>query len=516
MDEQGTGGKELNLEKLSEVFYRVLGPMNELAQLKKDMSFMVPGSQFSPAFKNHTWDGRVSFFDARRRTIPAGLYPMVYKICKERNFDLRVDDFVKADQINDPKPDTEAFIKSLNLPFAPREYQIQQFEKAITHRRGVICSPTGSGKSLVIYLCVRWLLENMSGKILLVVPTVSLVEQMWSDFKDYGWTDVDEYGEQLYSGKEPTFKKRFLLTTYQSIMKKDMDFFESYTTLMNDEAHSVKSAMLMKIAKMCQNARYRLGFTATVPNEPIDYLNIYGMLGWKIYDLKSYELIDQGYLSRIKVVNLFLEYSEATRKRGSGRSYAEEVNLLEDSDERLQGFAYILDNLPETQNTLILVNHIRHLKKMQKWLEETYKDKFKIHVIQGATDPIAREGIRQGMENEKGSVLLATYGTMSTGINIKRIHHIIFGASSKSPIRVLQSIGRGLRLHESKDKLILWDVVDDLSTKTKRGNLKLNYMMKHWNERFTEIYGPQKFECLKKTLNLNVETEENANAQADK
>lgn len=493
----------MNLEKLNEVLYRVSGPYTELSQLKKDLSFFVPGSQFSPAFKNHMWDGKISFLDGRHRTVPAGLYPLIYKTCQEMKYDLRVDEGVKADQTQDPAPDTEGFLKTLNLPFEPRDYQTKQFEKAITHRRGVICSPTGSGKSLVIYMVVRWLLENTSGKILLVVPTVSLVEQMWNDFKDYGWSDIDEHGEQLYAGKSPTFKKRLLLTTYQSIMKRDMDFFEPYTSLLNDEAHSVKSAMLMKIAKMCVNARYRIGFTATVPTETIDYLNIFGVLGWKIYDLKSYELIGQGYLSQIKVVNMFLEYPEATRKRGSNRSYAEEVNLLEESDERLQGFAYILDNLSATQNTLILVNHIKHLEKMEKWLEERYKEKYKIHVIQGATDPIAREGIRQGMENEKGSVLLATYGTMSTGINIKRIHHIIFGASSKSHIRVLQSIGRGLRLHESKDKLILWDIVDDLSTKTKRGNLKLNYMMKHWNERFTEIYGPQKFECLKKTIMIN-------------
>ena len=489
----------MQLEKLNEALYRVSGPYEELSQLKKDLSFFVPGSQFSDAFKNHSWDGKVSLLDARNRTVPAGLYPLVYKTCREMRYDLQVDEGVRLDQTKDPKPDTEAFLNSLDLPIEPRDYQLEQFETAISCRRGVICSPTGSGKSLVVYLVLRWLLEHNPGKVILIVPTVSLVEQMWSDFKDYGWEDVDEYGEQLYAKKEPTFKKRFLLTTFQSVMKKPIDFFEPYTAVLNDEAHSAKSAMLMKIDKMCMNAKYRLGFTATIPKEPIDYLNIFGVLGWKIYDLKSYELIDQGYLSNIKIVNMFLEYPEATRKLGTGRSYPEEIHLIEESDERLQGFAYILDHLPMTQNTLILVNHIEHLEKMEAWLKGTYEEKFKIHVIQGKTDPIAREGIRQGMENEKGSVLLATYGTMSTGINIKRIHNIVFGASSKSPIRVLQSIGRGLRKHESKERLVLWDMVDDFSTKTRTGNLKLNYMMKHWKERF-DLYLAQKFECLKKTL----------------
>ena len=491
----------MNLEKLNEVLYRVSGPYNELSLLKKELSFMVPGAQFSQAYKSNSWNGKISLMDGRNRTVPAGLYNAIYRICKNNDFELRVDDGVKKDLTPDPLPDTKALIEAIKLPFEPRDYQIEQFETAVSKRKGVICSPTGSGKSLVIYMFIRWCLENIPGKIILIVPGVSLVEQMWSDFKSYGWDKIEDDTERLYSGMEPTFQKRLLITTYQSVMRNDKEFFEGYSVLINDEAHSVKSAMLSKIAKMCTNAHYRIGFTATVPNEPLDYMNIFGVLGWRIYNLKAFELIDKGYLSEIKVVNLFLEYGEAFRKRVINRSYQEEVHVLESSTERLGGFAYILDHLPDTQNTLILVNHIEHLEMMEKWLNEKYAAKYKIHVIQGSTDPLAREGIRQGMENEKGSVLLATYGTMSTGINIKRIHNIVFGASSKSPIRVLQSIGRGLRLHETKSKLILWDIVDNLSYKTKRGNQKLNYMMKHWNERLN-IYTEQNFECLKKTLKL--------------
>ena len=183
----------MQLEKLNEALYRVSGPYEELSQLKKDLSFFVPGSQFSDAFKNHSWDGKVSLLDARNRTVPAGLYPLVYKTCREMRYDLQVDEGVRLDQTKDPKPDTEAFLKSLDLPIEPRDYQLEQFETAISCRRGVICSPTGSGKSLVVYLVLRWLLEHNPGKVILIVPTVSLVEQMWSDFKDYGWEDVDVF-----------------------------------------------------------------------------------------------------------------------------------------------------------------------------------------------------------------------------------------------------------------------------------------------------------------------------------
>lgn len=493
----------MRLSKLNEVFYRVEGNRNELLYLKKDLSVFVPGAQYTPSFKNHLWDGKISYLDLKNMTVPAGLYGSVYKCCKDFDFPLEVDDEVRKDQTPDASGDLNPFISSLSLPFAPRDYQLEQLKTAIERRRGVVSSPTGSGKSLVIYMFIRWCLENVPGKIILIVPNVTLVEQMWSDFKSYGWKDVDDFGEQLYSGKKPTFKKRLLVTTYQSIMRKERDFFEDYSVLIDDEAHSVKSTQLMKIAKFCVNAKYRIGFTGTIPKEPVDYLNIFGVLGVKIYELKSKNLIEAGVLSDIKVVNLFLDYPDGIRAIGSSRDYINEVKMVEDMPERNQAFSFILDKLPKGQNTLILINHLEHLDSVRKWLEENYSGRFSIHVIQGETDPIVREGIRQNMEDEKDVLLLATYGTMSTGVNIKRIHNIVFGAGSKSHIRVLQSIGRGLRLHESKDKLVLWDVVDDLSRRNAKGRTKLNYMMKHWAERY-KIYQEQGFVCFKKTIPIDV------------
>lgn len=489
----------MKLEKLNEVFYRVTGSQKELSYLKKDLSFFVPGAQYSNTFKMRMWDGKISYLDCRNRTIPAGLLGLASKCCKEWGFPFEIDSGIKAD-IQMDEPVGEEFVKTLGLKFEPRDYQTEQFEIAIRKRRGVICSPTGSGKSLVIYMIIRWLLQNTSGKILLVVPSVSLVEQMWADFSDYGWEDKWKFVEQLYSGKKPTFKKRVLITTYQSIMRENAPFFEDYTALLNDEAHTVKSTMLMKIAKFCVNAKYRLGFTGTVPTEPTDYCNIFGVLGSKIYDLKSKILMEKKVLSDIQIVNLFLNYSEEIKKRGRGRSYHEEVALVESLEERNQAFDYIFSHLPKGQNTLILVNHLKHLDMLANHLKEKFNEKYTVRIIQGDTDPIVREGIRKNMENEKDIILIATFGTMSTGINIKRIHNIIFGSSSKSPIRVIQSIGRGLRLHETKNKLILWDLIDDFrATNEKRP--KLNFMIRHWNDRW-KIYQEQGFECLKKTLEV--------------
>ena len=487
----------MKLEKVNEVWYRVYGDSKELSYLKKDLSFFVPGAQYSNAYKNRVWDGKVSYLDCKNRSVPAGLIGLVSKCCTDWGFSFETDSEIKKDLKEDAPPD-ESFIPSLGLPVEPRDYQKEQFSEAIRKRRGVICSPTGSGKSLVIYMIVRWLLQNVEGKILIVVPSVSLVEQMWSDFSEYGWKEKSKFVEQLYSGKNPTYRKRVLLTTFQSIMRKERDFYDGYTVFMADEAHTVKSAQLMKIAKFCVNARYRLGFTGTIPTEPTDYCNVFGVLGRKIYDLKSKNLMEQGVLSGILVVNMFLDYPEQTRKRGRNRGYAEEVELIETLPERNQAFDYIFSNLPQGQNSLILVNHIKYLETLSEWLKSRFPEKYSVRIIQGATDPIVREGIRKNMENEKDIILVATYGTMSTGINIKKIHNIIFGSGSKSYIRVIQSIGRGLRLHETKDKLVLWDLIDDFRASSNTRS-KANYALRHWNERY-KMYTEQGFECLKKTL----------------
>lgn len=490
----------MRIEKANEVFYRVGGDPKEISYLRQDMTFMVPGAQFSRAFKEKRWNGKCCYLDFRTMCFPRGLYKIAYDCCRNWGFPLSVDEGVQEDLKPTPVANWAQFEASLNLPFPPRDYQTAQATTALAARKGIIVSPTGSGKSMTIYLIVRWLLENTKGAILIVVPSKTLVSQMYEDFKSYGMSLIDAYAEKLYQGQEPTFRKRILITTYQSIMKREPEFFQRYETLINDEAHSVKSAMLMKIAKCCSNARYRLGFTGTIPKEEVDKNNIFGVLGQQIYELKSKELMDEGVLSGIAIVNLFLRYSEVFRTKGSNRTYPEEVKLVEEAEERNAAFDFILGKIPSGQNTLVLFGHIEHLERTEEYLRGKYPDK-RIEVIQGKTDVDERMDIKSAMEDEKDFVLLATYGTMSTGVNIKRIHNIVFAASSKSHIRVLQSIGRGLRLHESKARLVLWDMIDDLSYLARNGRVHLNYLMKHWNQRY-QIYTEQNFQCYKKTLDL--------------
>ena len=491
----------MQVSKFNEVYFRIDGEYEELIQFRRFTSFFAPNFQYHPKFKAHMWDGKISYFDARNRLFPIGLYYMIEEFCKnyERPLELAGELFDKRVSVS--KEQVNEFAKKLDLPFELRDYQAEEVAAAMTNARGVIVSATGSGKSLVIYTAIRMILEETDGKVLLVVPKVALVEQMYSDFASYNWKDEEQFVEKLYAEQKPTFKKRVLITTYQSIMRKSKEFFEPYVAIINDEAHSVKSTELQKIAQNCVNAKFRLGFTGTMPKVVCDNLNICGMLGQPIYELKSKELIDEGVLSKVTVVNLFLKYPEEIAKLGKNRSYPEEVELIEKSSCRMQAFDYILKNIPFGQNTLILVNHLEHLDKLKEHLEAEFGDKMRIHDICGRTNPLEREELRKEMDEKRNVIIVATYGTMSTGVNIRKIHNVIFGSSSKSEIRVLQSIGRGLRTHKSKEQLILWDLVDDFSYETKNGKRKYNYMVRHWEERYN-FYGEQEFPCVKRTLTL--------------
>lgn len=495
--------EELIVEKINNVDLRVKCDMGQKMELKAFSSFYAPAYQYHPKFKMRIWDGKVSYFDVRNNTLPIGLLPELFKFAKKFNYNIKLDF-----DINELKPEevSDSFLEEFyaklfeSTEIKPRDYQHAAIKSALNNRRGVIQAATGAGKSLIIYSLIRFLMAE-GKKVILVVPSVSLVNQMYSDFVDYGWLKAYEYVEKLYSGEKPTFGKEVLITTYQSLMKRPPAFFEKYEAIINDEAHSVKSVELQKIAKKCINAETRIGLTGTMPKELSDKYNIQGMLGPVIYNVKSKTLIDKGHLSKIKVVNTFLQYPEAIKQLGKRRSYHDEIRLIEETPERNNIFKYLFTKIPDGQNSIILADRLEHIDSIAKYIEENVDDKYTLYVINGSVKPTDRELIRKKIETEKNIILVATYGTVSTGINIKRIHNVILASSSKSEIRVLQSIGRGLRTHANKEGVIIFDLIDDFSYENKNGNLTKNHVYKHWDERY-KYYKEQEFPVYKKSVNL--------------
>lgn len=459
-----------------------------------------PGYKFNPRYKLRLWDGRIRLYSPITQLLPIGLVDNLINWCKKNNYTYKLfglDDFKDTISYEDVKK----YVNSQITKFDARDYQLNAIYQALTNKRGVLLSCTGSGKSLMIYGILKYLIAKKNKRhLLLIVPNVSLVEQMYSDFIDYGWENIENDVEKLYSGMDPTFRTPVLISTWQSLENQDKDFFAEYQGIIVDECQGSKSSVLARIVKQCVGADYKIGTTGTLPTELADQLVINGVLGNNIFELKSKTLIDLGYLTKIVVASIFVKYPDEFIKANRDRTYQEEVKVVEEKPERNRSLNFVIDHSKPTDNILILVNHKDHLKSVKEYLNLAYPER-KVSIIMGEVKAKERESIRTGMEYEDGTLLVCTYQTMSAGVNIPKLHAVMLYANSKSRIKVLQSIGRGLRKHVSKNKVIIYDIIDDLSYKTRTGKSHKNYCMQHYDERLS-YYNEQEFPVVETTINI--------------
>ncbi len=465
-------------------------------------SAYAPGYRFNPRFKLHVWDGKVRCYNPITQILPIGLLNNLLIWCDQHKIEYSMQGFDKPLRDNIDKAELEKQMNSyITAGFQARDYQVNAVHAALTNRRGILLSCTGSGKSLMIYTFLRYLLDNKDvHRAILIVPSVSLVEQMFSDFRDYGWDDLEDHVEMLYSGKKPTFKKEILISTWQSLEKEDPEFFEVYDACVVDECHQAKCNVVTRLLKLMHNAEYKIGTSGTLPTEISEQLQINSVIGNVLFELKSCELIARGYLTKLNIAAIFLKYPLSFIEENKERTYQEEVKMVEEYPNRNKVLNFIIDHTSPKNNMLILVNHRNHLKDVEDYLHKNYPEK-KVSIITGDVKAKVREEIRVGIEDEDGTILLATYQTMSTGVNIPKLHAIMLFSNSKSRIKVLQSIGRGLRKHNSKNKVIIYDIVDDLSYKKRTGRIAKNYCMQHFDER-SSYYIEQEFPVITTKLDI--------------
>lgn len=500
----------IEVEKLNEVYLRIHADYSQLREMYDYFSCFAPNYRFHKKYIRKLWNGKISFFDIRTRLLPIGLLFKFDKFCTSNNYKYNLnfdktelyEKIIKEDIIKFSDKLLVHAYTSENQKIDPYDYQIDAVHSAIKHKRGIIESATASGKSLVVYIIIRLLLaQDPERKILFIVPNTSLVEQLYGDMTLYGWEYISRYVTKLYSGQKPDFRKNILCTTWQSIARKPNSFFEKYDTIICDEAHSVKSTIFNSIGKKCTNAEFRLGFTGTKPKEPCDQYNIESVLGPTIFKLKSKELIDRGLLSKIQIVNMLLKYPDKVVQKNRYRPYVEELRTIYEYENRNKIFDFIFKGIPDGQNTLILCTQIEHLKSIQKYLEENIDDKYMIVNIYGKTKVSERETIRKTLEKESNVILVGTYATIGQGFNVKRLHNIIFASSYKSYIKILQSIGRVLRISKYKDKALLFDLVDDLRFKKRTGNTGKNHIYKQFEVR-KEYYKENEFNYITKSFKI--------------
>jgi len=473
---------DLILHKKNEAFIQFECDRNIAQELSDYFTFYVPGYQFVPAYKSRLWDGKIRLADLRSFSIYHGLVPYIEKFCKERDYTLEIDSDVSTTE-NYSAIEAAEFVKSLKLPHEIRDYQLKSFIHAIRNRRILLLSPTASGKSLILYCIIRYLQQEHK-KGLLIVPTTSLVEQMYSDFASYGY-DSEEYCHRQYAGKDKHTKKFLTITTWQSIYKNEGDYFEQFDFVLGDEAHQFKAKSLTTILSGCTAAKYRIGTTGTLDGTQTHRLVLEGLFGPVYKATSTAELIEKKQLAEFNIKCLILKYSDVICKECKSWDYNQELEYIVMNKARNDFIRNLVLSLKG--NSLVLFQFVeKHGKHLYENIKE-HAGKRKVFFVFGGTDVEIRESIRAITERELDAIIVASYGTFSTGVNIRNLHNVIFSSPSKSRIRNLQSIGRGLRLGDNKEAATLFDIADDF-----RIGKFTNYTLKHFVER-VKIYDEEKF-----------------------
>lgn len=480
---------KLSIEKINEVYLRVFADESIEYDLSLFFTFEVPGARFTPAFRARLWDGKIRLYDMQRKTLYAGLLDYIIKFA-ERN-DIEID--YKNNVLNYEKVTHEqvaTYMQELNFPtkIEVRDYQIDAIQRAIYCKRAILLSPTGSGKSLIIYTICRWHLEN-NKKCIVVVPTTSLVEQMYSDFADYssenGW-DVSEHCQKLYSGFTKEFTSDVLFTTWQSIYLQPKAWFDQFNVVIGDEAHQFKAKSLTNIMEKMTEIDVKIGTTGSLDDSKINKLVLEGVFGPTYKVTSTRALMDDNKLAELKINAIILKYDEQTRKEFNKSTYQQEMNYLVTNEKRNKFIRNLSLNCEG--NTLLLFQYVeKHGSVLHELIKAKVAEGRKVFFIHGGTEVTDREGIRKIVAKENNAIIIASFGVYSTGINIPSIENVIFASPSKSKIRNLQSIGRGLRLNSGKKYCTLYDIADDLHYKAWK-----NHTLKHAGERY-KLYVEEEF-----------------------
>lgn len=474
--------EKVTIEKVDEVYVRVVADPSTKMEMSVYFTFEVPGAKFMPAVRNKIWDGKIRLLNPMTGLIYAGLIPHIAKFCRTRDYDIELasKDVWPINKIPDDYGYTLA--KEFDSKYDPRDYQNNAVVHALRNNRGLLLSPTASGKSFIIYLLSRYHVEQ-DRRVLIIVPTTSLVHQMSTDFVDYNrGKDLDIH--RIMGGVEKDSKSSYTVTTWQSIYKMKKDWFDQFDAIIVDEAHLAKAKSITGIMEKAPNIKYRYGFTGTLDDTQTHKLVLEGLFGQVFQVTQTKKLIEDNTLAEFDIKAIVLGYSDNTRKINKNKTYQEEIDWIVRNEARNKFIRNLAWNLKG--NTLILFQFVdKHGKVLEPLLRHADKS---VHFVHGGVDAEIRESIRSIVESSGDNIILASYGTFSTGVNIKRLDNIIFASPSKSKIRNLQSIGRVLRKGNGKDKATLYDIVDDLQHK----NYK-NFAIQHFMER-VKIYNNEGFE----------------------
>lgn len=480
------------IQKKNEVYLKVDCEPHIKHELADKFTFEVPGAKFMPQYRSKYWDGKIRLFSTHTGEIYVGLLDKIVAFCKQNNYSYEFIDnkfYGTPFEVNEmiSKEGVRDYMKKISR-HDPRDYQVDAVYDALRYNRKLLISPTASGKSLMIYSVARYFTER-DERILLVVPTTSLVEQMYKDFIDYGW-DAETYCHKIYSGREKQTNKPVTITTWQSVYKLEKSFFENYGVIIGDEAHLFKSKSLVTIMTNMRDTKYRFGFTGTLDGSQTHKWVLEGLFGPSYKVTQTSELIEKGHLSKLDIKIITLRHDGQRFPQ-----YEDEVQYIINHEKRNNFIKNLALDLKG--NTLVLFSRVEsHGIPLFNLINTSKEEGRKVFLVHGGVDVDDREEVRRITENEENAVIVASYGTFSTGINIKNLHNVIFASPSKSRVRNLQSIGRILRKGNNKVKACLYDIADDISVKNQK-----NYTLNHLIERIKQ-YNEEKFDYSITTIKI--------------
>jgi len=471
----------------------------EYEQLKSSLTKKIEGWRFHPLVKRRVWDGNISFI--KRNKIPAGLWKEVIDICKEYDLKYSLNGITEIFDTNIKESDfldwVEDFFKDSDIK--PRDYQIDAAFKILRYRRCLAELATSAGKTLISFMVVAYMMEQLGiKKILMIVPNVSLVVQATGDFEQYNKSRVPIRIQQIYAGVKIRKSSNIVIGTYQSLTKKDEEYFKQFDAVFVDETHKAKANSIQKIMDMCWHCDYRFGLSGTIPKRgTVNRLSLMSAMGPLVTQVKANYLQEEGHIAKCKVLQIHMDYATDAQKEAFSslsknpydrqKLFTLEQNFINQSDKRLDFVCNVIKK--STSNSLVLFHKIAYGERLYKKLREI-TDK-KIYYVDGSVNADIREEFKKRMEKNDDVIIVASYGTFSTGISIKNIHNIFFTESFKSEVIIRQSIGRGLRKHASKDTVKIYDFIDDFRYKTDDHDW-LNYIYRHGMSRRT-IYKEEKF-----------------------
>lgn len=492
----------------------------ELSLLKLLLNVQHAGYNFLPQHIKRNWNGYVNFLNSGKY-IQFGLWEEIVLLCKSINTSCEIENFEKMFLFDEIKfEDFNKWVQeNFTGDFKPHDYQIEAAYKILIVKRSINELATAAGKTLITFLVVAYLHTlDKSTKFLLVVPSTSLVEQTISAFMEYNnflETKLNLKYQEICGGMKPRSDIKncnVFVATYQSLAQKENRFFDSstkekfmsqFTIVGVDECHTGKSISVQDILKICSADR-RFGLTGTVPKSELDRFTILSQLGPLITKITAKYLMDLEHISSAIIKILKIRWGDnetlsnlhdllSTPGIDGAKVLNVEKQAIIASKQRLQFICDLVGNLKT--NTLILFQHIEYGDILREAIKKNCKHK-SVYYVDGSTNTDLREDHKADMESGNDKILVASFGTFSTGISVNNIHNIVFCESYKSDIIIRQSIGRGLRKHKDKAILTVYDIVDDLSV----GGVD-NKILKQGRER-VKIYKEQKFKFDYTSLDL--------------